>query len=268
MRAPMGWTRTLLTPAPMAARPRWIHWLAWAAAVASLAALAYALTRRAADVPLWLAQADLWLSVALAVEFFTRPGLRQEKLRYVGWRWFDFLAMAPVVFLAAWVPLHAMVVWAVVLARVARVIDRTFGDGFVKRHVLALVGAIEEEISDRVLGKILGRVEGELKRARFGEAASEALARRKKAFLDRIYEEQKPEGAAASRILGMTGLQSAVERFEERIFDAVVKVVGSRETDQLIVELIGASLGEAREELERRSWRSEIGLRDAGAAKA
>lgn len=254
------WTRNLLTPAPMGSRPRWLHWLAWLASIVSFVVLAVPLvTEREEALPATWRQLDLWICLGFTLEFFTRSGFRQGGWRYARWRGFDFLGMVPVVFLDGFVQLPAWLLWLVLVARLTRMVDRTLGDGFVKRNALALVEAVEEEISDRVVGKIMTRIEGELGAVRFGQATADVMAKHRDAVLHRIYEEQLPETSTLARIANFTGVQKAVERLEARVFDSVVGMIQSDETDALVREILTASFQRAREEITKRSWRKELG---------
>jgi len=245
----------------MPSRPRWLHWLAWLASIASFAVLAVPLLFGRIGIEEGvLAQTDLWLCVAFALEFFTRSGLRQQGWAYAKWRWFDFLAMVPVLFIEQYANVLTWFLWLVLIARLVRMVDRTLGDGFVKRNALALVEAVEEEISDRVVLKILSRVEGELARAEFGRTAAEALTRNRATILARIYAEQQPQQGTLARIARLSPVRSAVERMEARVFDAIVDVVGSGETDALIRDVVSQSIERARAEIGQRSWRLKFGL--------
>lgn len=254
------WTRELLNPAPMQSRPRWLHWLAWFASIVSVL-----LILNTWGGPPWadfqvVRQLDLWIAIGFAVEFFTRSGFRQDKLKYAKWRWFDFLAMIPVIFLLPYLSFYRWFIWIVLIARIGRMVDRTLGDGFVKRHFLAFTQAIEEEISDRVLLNIMARIESELASAKFGETAAKAIAVNKDAILHRIYAEQLPETGALSKVANFTGLQGAIEKMEARVFDAIIKVIGSSETDELIKDIVTQSLSRARVEIAEKSWKKKVGL--------
>lgn len=254
------WTRELLNPAPMQSRPRWLHWLAWFASIISVLVILNTWGGPSwADVDV-VRQLDLWIAVGFAAEFFTRSGFRQDKWKYAKWRWFDFLAMIPVIFLVPYLSFYQWFIWIVLGARIGRLVDRTLGDGFVKRHFLAFTEAIEEEISDRVLLNIMGRIEGELQNAKFGETAAKAISVNKESILQRIYAEQMPETGAMSRVANITGLQGAIEKMEARVFDAIIKIIGSSETDALIKDVVTQSLSKARAEIAEKSWRGKVGL--------
>ena len=254
-----AWTRDLLNPAPMPSRPRWLHWLAWFASIVSFAILITFWGGPDWDFEI-VQQIDLWVSIGFAIEFFTRSGFRQQKWNYAKWRWFDFIAMVPVVFLVDYVAWYEWVLWIVLAARLSRMIDRTLGDGFVKRHFLAFTEAIEEEISDRVLLKIMARIENELANAKFGDTAAKAIAVNKDAILKRIYEEQLPDTGTLSKVANITGLQGAIEKMEARVFDAIITIIGSAETDELIKDIVTQSMAKARAEIAEKSWKQKIGL--------
>jgi hypothetical protein len=239
-----------------ARRSRPLHWLAWTAALVSVALLAFWKwgTPDAGSVTL-LRGIDVGLGLFFAVEFFTRSGWRQSRTAYVKWRWFDFIAIVPVTALGP-VAVPA-VFWLVFVCRAIRVVDRTLGDGFVQRNALLVVGAVEEEISDRVLEKMLARWEDELDHANFGAALAKALQRNKEAVLQRVYAEQLQEGTFA-KIAHFTGLQASLEKEERRLFGAVIEMVASKEVDEAIRDVISSSLRRTREQLGAREWRRKF----------
>lgn len=247
-------------------RARWLHWLAWAAAVAAIVVLAFAaFGEPGRETAMALGWTDLGLTLAFAVEIFTRSGWRRDGWKYLAWRWFDFIAMVPLVFLF---PLRLdsilIWVWIVLVMRLVRLVDRTLGDGFVQRNALALLSAVEEEISDRVLLSIIARIETEIALAKFGEGAANALGRNREAVLNRIYEEQLRDGAF-SKIATFTGLRETIERAEEKTFDAIRSIVGSKETDEAIRDVIQTALRRARLQIGAKSWKRRLGLRKEAA---
>lgn len=240
-------------------RSRLLHWTAWAAAVVTLAMMLLVVARPVGPglTPLFLAL-DAAFAVFFAFEFFTRTGWRQSRAAYLRWRWFDFLAMVPVLAVPTGFPAHALLFWVVLGCRAIRATDRTLGDGFVQRNLLVVLSVLEEEISDRVILKIIGRIDGELQRGRFGQAAAQAMSQNKDAVLKRIYDEQLKEGAVA-RFAAITGLKEALEHAERKMFDSIIEVVGSPEMDHAIRDVIGASLERARQEIGTKSSRNRFG---------
>ena len=238
-------------------RSRFLHWTAWAAALVSVVLLV-----------LWrwgppefysstlLQRIDIGLAIFFAIELFTRTGWRQSRTTYLKWRWFDFVALVPVTALGPFAV--APVIWIVLVCRVVRLVDRTVGDGFVQRNAIVLLGAVEEEISDKVLEKMMTRWERELKDAKFGQTVARALERNREAVLARIYQEQLQEGVFA-KIAHITGIQSTIEREEARLFAAMIEMIGSAEVDAAISDVIASSMRRTREQLGSRDWKSRIG---------
>ena len=247
-------------PGALERRPRWIHWSAWFASVVSFATLlGWLLGPRRPESLAPLGTVDLLLSAAWTLEFFTRTGWRRSGLRYLAWRWFDVVAMLPILFLLdiGWnVP--AAIVWFVLATRLVRATDRTLGDGFLLGLFTTVLEGVEEEISDRVILKITSRIGAELEKARFGAAASKALAANRGAILERIYEEQLKDGGLLTRVAQATGLRSALEKSEARVFDSILEILGSEATDQAIRAVIRETLGRATAEIGQKSWRKRL----------
>ncbi|HLE47114.1 MAG TPA: hypothetical protein VI818_02365, partial [Candidatus Thermoplasmatota archaeon] len=195
------------------------------------------------------------LAVFFAAEFFTRTGWQRSRRSYIKWRWFDFIAILPITVLG---PIAVPAVfWIVFSCRAIRLVDRALGDGFVQRNTIILLGIVEEELSDRVLEKMLSRWERDLEHADLGTAMSRALARNKPAVLRRVYAEQLQEGAFA-KIAHYTGLQSGLEREENRLFSAVIEMVGSKEVDEALRDVLASTLRRTREQLGNREWRRAL----------
>lgn len=247
------------SPVVLEPRARWLHWAAWLASGLALVTLGFAAWGDLSEGGIRdLGRLDLALSLFFLVEFFTRSGWRRFGWRYAATRWFDFVAIVP----AGWLVSEALaapwVVWTVFVARAVRLVDRSLGDGFVLRHVLALVEGLEEEVSDRVVVKILSRVQGELVDARFGNVAAEALRKNRDAILERVYREQLRDAGLLGSFASITGLQGALERSERRLFDSIIEMVGSPETDAMVADIVGQTLERAKREIGQRSWRSRF----------
>ena len=206
----------------------------------------------------WL---DVGLGVIFAIEFFTRSGFRWGRLAYLRSRFFDFVAIVPALALVH----HGFViegvwVWLILVARAVRVVDRFLGDGFVQRTVLALVEGFEEEMTDLVLQRIIARIQGDMDRAGFSHGVAEAFVRNKAAVLQRVRAATPREGLVPS-LAHIVGLDAALERAEERTYDAIVEIMSSEEVDRAVRDVINSSFSRMRNELGKKSWRQHLGLR-------
>lgn len=237
-----------------------LHWSAFALALLSLIMLAAWLFGSVKAVPAQWLLLDIALGVAFAVEFFTRSGFRWYRSRYMRARFFDFIAIVPALAVVQHgFVLETAVVWIVLVARFVRVVDRFLGDGFVTRNALALVEGVEEEITDRVLDRIVARVQENVDRASFSHEVAEALSRNRESILERVKAATPREGFVPS-VARIVGLDAALERAEERAFDAVVEIVNSEEVDRAVRDAINASFTSLRSELGTRSWRRHLGI--------
>lgn len=242
----------------LAARPRRSRILHWAAFLGSLASLlllaAWLAEPRGAPSGEWVGL-DLLLTAAAVAEFVTRSGFRWDKRRYAVAHVFDFFAMAPALWLVhRGLPFEAMWLWLFLAARAGRALDRLLGDGFVRRQLLLLLGAFEEEVTDRVLLRILARVEDDLSRGKFGEAVAQALQRNKADVLARVRAATPLDGVTGS-LAHLAGIDQALEQAEARAYDAIVEVVGSAEVDAAIRDAVRSAFDGLRREVGVRSWR-------------
>jgi len=242
-------------------RGRALHWAAFAGAVFSFLLLAGWMASPDAPVPQGVLLLDLLLSAAAVAEFFTRSGFHWDKLRYVRAHVFDFFAMVPALWLVLrGFPYEGWWVWLLLAARATRAVDRVLGDGFVRRKIVALLEAFEEETTDRVMLRILARVEADLEGGRFGDAVGDALARNRDEVLQRVREATPLEGLPGE-LARISGLDAALARAEARAYDAVVEVLRSSEVDRALRDVVASTFANLRAEIRRKAWREELGFR-------
>jgi hypothetical protein len=238
-----------------------LHWAAFTLSLLSLILLSTWVFSSRGSVPGSWVLLDIGLGVVFAVEFFTRSGFRWGRLAYLRTRIFDFVAIVPALALVH----HGFViegvwVWLILVARVTRVVDRFLGDGFVRRTVFALVEGFEEEITDRVLERIIARIQADMDRASFSHGVAEAFVRNKAAVLQRVRAATPREGLVPG-LAHLVGLDAALERAEERTYDAIVEIMNSEEVDRAVRDVVNSSFSRMRTELGKKSWRQHLGLR-------
>lgn len=239
-------------------RNKVLHWGAFTLALMSLILLAawvFSPREPVHDAWIWI---DIGISVIFAVEFFTRSGFRWTRFAYLRSHFFDFIAIIPALVLVqhgfylenAWV-------WLILVARFVRVVDRFLGDGFVQRLFWYLIEGFEEEITDRVLGRIIARIQADMDRAGFSRGVAEAFVRNKSDVLQRV-RSATPHDGVVPGIAHIVGLDKALERAEERAYDAIVEIVGSEEVDKAVRDVVNSSFSRIRNELGCKSWRQNL----------
>ncbi len=238
-----------------------LHWIAFTLSLLSLILLSTWVFGSRGNVPGVWVLLDIGLGVIFAVDFFTRSGFRWDHASYVRSHFFDFVAIVPALALVH----HGFViegvwVWLVMIARTARVIDRFLGDGFIQRNALALVTGFEEEITDRVLERIIARIQSDMDRAGFSHGVAAAFARNKGAVLQRVRDETPREGLLPG-LAHIVGLDAALERTEERAYDAIVEIVNSEEVDRAVRDVVNSSFSRILNEMGKKNWRQHIGIR-------
>ena len=237
-----------------------LHWAAFSLSLFSLIILAIWVFSSRGSVPtVWIA-VDIGLGVVLALEFFTRSGFRRDGFIYFRTRFFDFVAIVPALALVH----HGFTgegvwVWIILAARATRMVDRLLGDGFVNRNTLALVEGLEEEITDRVLERIVTRIQADMNQADFSHGIAEALERNKDTVLGRIRAATPHEGFVPG-LAHVVHLDTALERAEERTFDAIVGIIDSKEVDHAVKDVVSSLFSRMRTELGERSWRKHLGI--------
>jgi hypothetical protein len=62
----------------------------------------------------------------------------------------------------------------------------------------------------------------------------------------------------------IVGLDMALERAEERSYDAIVGIVNSEEIDRAIRDVVNSSFSSLLNEIGKRTWRQLLGIRRNG----
>ncbi len=241
-------------------RNRILHWAAFAASLVSLVILgAWAFGNWQAPDRTWVL-VDLGLCVAFAFEFLTRSGFTQNRGRYTRTHIFDFVAMVPALALVNLdVPLEPVYVWFILFARTTRAVDRVLGDGFVQRTAVAIVDGIEEEITSRVFSRILDRIQLMMDRVHLTHTVADTLAQKKSLVLERVRAAHPRKGLGAE-LAHITGLDAALERAEERTYDAIIEVFKSPELDRAVQEVITSAISSMKDSIAVKEWREHFGI--------
>jgi len=204
---------------------------------------------------------DIGLAVFFLLEFFTRSGFRRNPASYVRTRFFDFIALIPVLALVnRGFPAEGAWVWLVLAARLIRFVDRLLGDGFVGRNIFALIDGFEEEITDRVTLRFISRLEEDMQRGRFTGNLAEVFQRNRAGILARI-KAQNPSTGVLAGVARLTGLDTFLERTEERTYDAVVEILKSHEVETAVNESLASVFSTMRKEIAVKSWKQNLGFR-------
>ncbi|OGO22417.1 MAG: hypothetical protein A2Z28_00840 [Chloroflexi bacterium RBG_16_51_9] len=238
-----------------------LHWVAFILSFVSFILLLSWLIGARGPVPTTWILFDIGLGVISAIEFFTRSGFRWSGGAYLRTRFFDFVAIIPALaLLNRGFVIEDLWIWLVLVARAARAIDRFLGDGFVTRNALALVEGFEEEITDRVLERIIARLQADMDNAAFSHGVAETFVRNKASILQRVRAAHPQEGLVPD-LARIVGLDLALERAEERTYDAIVGIIDSEEIDSAVRDAVNSAFSRMRKELGKRSWLEHLGIR-------
>jgi hypothetical protein len=246
------------------ARPRRnpiLHWAAFGLSSISLVLLSTWVFSSRGPVPTAWIIFDIGLGVVTVVEFFTRSGFKWNRGAYLRTHFFDFVAIVPALALVNHgIVIELVWVWIILVARFARTIERLLGDGFIRRNIWALVEGFEEEITDRVLQNIVTRVQADMDKANFSHGVAEAFVKNKSAVLQRVRAATPHDGIVPS-LAHIVGLDAALDRAEERTYDAVVQIIDSEEVDRAVRDAVNSVFSRMTSELGAKSWRHKIGVR-------
>jgi len=238
-----------------------LHWSAFIIALFSLILLSVWVFSSRGPVPAVWVMIDIGIGIISLIEFFTRSGFRWDRGAYLRSHFFDFVAIVPGLALVNHGFVIQMVwVWIILVARFIRVIDRLGGDGFVQRNIWGLIEGLEEEITDRVLQRIIIRVQSDMDRANFSHGVADAFRKNKSSVLERVRAATPHDGVVPS-LAHIVGLDAALERAEERTYDAVVEIVDSEEVDHAVRDVVNSVFSRMHHELGEKSWKQNIGIR-------
>ena len=96
-------------------------------------------------------------------------------------------------------------------------------------------------------------------RAGFSHGVAEAFKSNKSAVLQRVRAATPHEGLVPG-LAHIVGLDAALERAEERTYDAVVEIVDSEEVDHAVRDVVNSIFSRMRNELGEKSWKQNIGI--------
>jgi hypothetical protein len=238
-----------------------LHWIGFALSLAALILLAVWVFSSRRPVSTGWVWFDIGLGIFTLVEFFTRSGFHWNRGDYLRSRFFDFIAIIPALALVNHgFAIENVWVWLILTARFVRVIDRLLGDGFVQRNIWALVEGFEEELTTRVLQRIILRVQANMNRAHFSHEVAAAFVRNKSSVLQRVRSATPKDGLMPS-LAHIVGLDKALERAEERTYDAIVEILDSEEIDAAVRDVVNSVFSHMHSELGQKSWKKNIGIR-------
>ncbi len=238
-----------------------LHWIGFALSLAALILLAVWVFSSRGPVPTGWVWFDIGLGIFTLVEFFTRSGFHWNWGAYLRSRFFDFIAIIPALALVNHgFAIENVWVWLILTARFVRVIDRLLGDGFVQRNIWALVEGFEEELTTRVLQRIILRVQANMNRAHFSHEVAAAFVRNKSSVLQRVRAATPKDGLMPS-LAHIVGLDKALERAEERTYDAIVEILDSEEIDAAVRDVVNSVFSRMHSELGQKSWKKKGSLR-------
>jgi hypothetical protein len=70
-----------------------------------------------------------------------------------------------------------------------------------------------------------------------------------------------PHEGVVPTLAHIVGLDAALERAEERTYDAVVEIVDSEEVDHAVRDVVNSVFSRIHNELGEKSWKQNIGIR-------
>jgi hypothetical protein len=237
-----------------------IHWAALVLSIVSLAPLIiWRIWPANFTESNWYAW-DIGFSLFFMLEYITRSGFRWDPAGYTKTHFFDFIAIIPALVLIHFsIPWFVVWFWIILVARVMRAIDRILGDGFIARNLLTIAEGFEEELTDRVTLRILRRTREDLSRGKFGVAIGQAIEDNKMAVLKEI-RTQHPH-VLENGVVRFSGITRVLERAEENVYDAIVKVLKSPEIEKAIRHSVNTTFASIEMQVAQKSWKKNLGFK-------
>jgi hypothetical protein len=97
-------------------------------------------------------------------------------------------------------------------------------------------------------------------RANFSHGVAAAFIKNKSSVLQRVRAATPHDGIVPS-LAHIVGLDAALERAEERTYDAIVQIIDSEEVDRAVRDVINSVFIRMTSELGEKSWKHKMGIR-------
>jgi voltage-gated potassium channel len=194
------------------------------------------------DTGLWIFYADVALGVVFLLEFFWRWRKRAWRARFLRRNWYEILAVLPVAHPD--VQTFRVVTVVVLLARLARVVDRTLGEQFFLRMVERFSDPIVLAVKKPITIAVLDEVVKVLETGNYPENLAKSLTANK-AELQTIISEK----IAEDRQLGMLRRLPFSGEIVEAVVDTSFRVVLEVLRDPRIDAFFAAVVRDNREQI-------------------
>jgi voltage-gated potassium channel len=210
---------------------------------------------------LWLIYADVALCGVFLLEFLVLLARAEDRRAFVKGRWYDLIGMVPISHpLLRGFRLFRIVRVVVVLSRVSKTADRSFGDAAVERMVQRYRDVLVDAVEQRILLRSLEVVEPPLLRSRLPMRIADALDARRGDLRAAVHSSL--QGVPIIRhLMKLNVSQDMLRAVEDVVLETVVTALRSEEINRVVQDSFREGIAELR-----RAVQNESAAEDSAAA--
>ncbi|BDD83105.1 hypothetical protein TPB0596_28680 [Tsukamurella pulmonis] len=196
--------------------------------------------------------ADAVICVVFAVEFLYR-------WRQVGWHrrfllvnWYELLGMVPAIIVPSPAPrLFRLIRIAVALARLARAIDRLYGDRITAAVVNRATDTVVDAVKRPITIAVLDEVAAVLKAGHYTKNIAAALEENKPEMTGMILETIKND-PQTKRVKYIPFHDEIIQLIVDTTFRMVLQVLADERTDELVSDMLRENIDQIRDTVKRK----------------
>lgn len=223
-------------------------WLLFLLALLSIAMLAWQNFAHVTREQLfWIRTIDYSVCAIFAGEFFLHWRQAGWRLHYLGRNWYAFLGMIPVSH--SLLHYHPWIRLLLVLARLARAVDRILGEGFVLRLLARLKDLVIGAISGAITVAVLNEVADVLVKGTYTRNISRALAENE-ADLRAMVLEKLRNDPQAGKLRWLPYYDAIVESVITAVLRVTEGILNDPRTDELVADLLRENINQLRVAIE------------------
>jgi voltage-gated potassium channel len=195
---------------------------------------------------LWLIYADVALCGVFFVEFVVLAARSPDRRAFVKGRWYDLIGMVPISHpLLRGFRLFRIVRVFVVLSRVSKTADRSFGDAAVERLVQRYRDVLVDAVEERIFLRSLEVVEPPLLRSRLPSRIADALDARRGDLRAAVHSSL--QGVPIVRhLMRLNVSQDLLRAVEDVVIETVVTALRSEEINLVVQDSFREGIAELR----------------------
>ncbi|WP_051159063.1 ion transporter [Tsukamurella sp. 1534] len=244
---------TSLPPYPRKPPVLWTDWAMVLLAFVSVILIAWI---SFFDVPPEIHRAILFVDAVIcgvfAVEFTWRWRREGWGWRFAARNWYEILGMVPAaLFAAPWFRAFRLVRIFVALARLARAIDRVYGDRITAVVVGRATNTVVDAVKRPITVAVLDEVAEVLKTGHYTANIAAAL-QENKAELDEMIHDMVLNDPQTKRVKYIPFHDEIIRLIADTVFRMVFQVLSDPRTDELVSDVLRENIDQMRDSVQRK----------------